>query len=293
MSAVQNAAISGFSPRLNQNPSLRRPTPRPLLPPGSPICARSVIRRQVFAAGYRSAREAWQRSALPWRLLCSWYSSCSPASVGRRSITGKVWCGYGPRSARLYGVDRTTCEPRREWRYRKSSCGRGVQAECPTLSVSGKLVNVSDRDQPIPRLRVVLLDDSSANCTVGPSILACNRFRHAANAILAQRCSSPPPDAAARYMSAWRLTMGDEGARGQRTHDLQRKSDRPAGQTGCAVKSHMRPARPEIAMPILVGAFVFAADLLRELARHGLTARNGIHLAALLWRCRNTWRRWR
>ncbi len=30
------------------------------------------------------------------------------------------------------------------------------------------------------------------------------------------------------------------------------------------------PARPEIAMPILVGAFVFAADLLRELARHGL-----------------------
>ena len=28
--------------------------------------------------------------------------------------------------------------------------------------------------------------------------------------------------------------------------------------------------RPEIAMPILVGAFVFAADLLRELARRGL-----------------------
>jgi hypoxanthine phosphoribosyltransferase len=28
--------------------------------------------------------------------------------------------------------------------------------------------------------------------------------------------------------------------------------------------------RPEIAIPILVGAFVFAADLLRELARHGL-----------------------
>lgn len=32
----------------------------------------------------------------------------------------------------------------------------------------------------------------------------------------------------------------------------------------------LRPVRPEIAMPILVGAFVFAADLLRELARYGL-----------------------
>jgi len=31
-----------------------------------------------------------------------------------------------------------------------------------------------------------------------------------------------------------------------------------------------RPVRPEVAMPILVGAFVFAADLLRELARYGL-----------------------
>ncbi len=30
------------------------------------------------------------------------------------------------------------------------------------------------------------------------------------------------------------------------------------------------PIRPEVAMPILVGAFVFAADLLRELARCGL-----------------------
>ena len=30
------------------------------------------------------------------------------------------------------------------------------------------------------------------------------------------------------------------------------------------------PMRPEIAAPILAGAFVFASDLLRALARHGL-----------------------
>src|SRR5215472_7039323 len=31
-----------------------------------------------------------------------------------------------------------------------------------------------------------------------------------------------------------------------------------------------RPVRPEVAVPVLAGAFVFAADLLRALAREGL-----------------------
>jgi hypoxanthine phosphoribosyltransferase len=69
-------------------------------------------------------------------------------------------------------------------------------------------------------------------------------------------------------MSASRVTMRDEGARGRERivfseNQIALRVKQVAGEIA------LRTVRPEIAMPILVGAFVFAADLLRELARYG------------------------
>ncbi len=44
------------------------------------------------------------------------------------------------------------------------------------------------------------------------------------------------------------------------------------------------PLRPDIAMPVLVGGFVFAADLLRALAWEGVALDARAELAALPWR---------
>jgi len=63
--------------------------------------------------------------------------------------------------------------------------------------------------------------------------------------------------------------MGNERARSRERvifseHQIGLRVKEVAGEIAS------RSVRPEIAMPILVGAFVFAADLLRELARYGL-----------------------
>ena len=63
--------------------------------------------------------------------------------------------------------------------------------------------------------------------------------------------------------------MRDEGAPG-RERIIFSESQIALRVRQVANEIALRPVRVEIAMPILVGAFVFAADLLRELARYGL-----------------------
>lgn len=72
---------------------------------------------------------------------------------------------------------------------------RAMQDGVATLSVSGRVVNVSDREQPIPRLRVVLFDDSKRELyrwTFDPGIRTLPpRGEHDFGTTL----PSPPPDA--------------------------------------------------------------------------------------------------
>jgi hypoxanthine phosphoribosyltransferase len=70
-------------------------------------------------------------------------------------------------------------------------------------------------------------------------------------------------------MSASLMTTGDESVR-RRERIIFNENQIALRVKQVAAEIALRPARPEIAMPILVGAFVFAADLLRELARHEL-----------------------
>jgi hypoxanthine phosphoribosyltransferase len=63
--------------------------------------------------------------------------------------------------------------------------------------------------------------------------------------------------------------MRDESARG-RERTIFNEDEIALRVKQVAGEIALRPVRPEIAIPILVGAFVFAADLLRQLARYGL-----------------------
>lgn len=70
-----------------------------------------------------------------------------------------------------------------------------VQDGTPILSVTGKIVNVSNRDQPIPKLRIVLLDDSKRELygwTFDPDIPP---LKPGAEGSFGTKLPSPPPDA--------------------------------------------------------------------------------------------------
>jgi hypothetical protein len=65
----------------------------------------------------------------------------------------------------------------------------------PVLSVTGDVVNVSSRDQPIPKLRVVLLDDNKRELyrwTFDPGIPP---LKPGAQGSFGTKLPSPPPDA--------------------------------------------------------------------------------------------------
>jgi hypothetical protein len=70
-----------------------------------------------------------------------------------------------------------------------------LQDGMPVLSVTGDVVNVSNRDQPIPRLSVVLLDDTRRELyrwTFDPGIPP---LKPGAQGVFGTKLSSPPPDA--------------------------------------------------------------------------------------------------
>ena len=70
-----------------------------------------------------------------------------------------------------------------------------LQGGVPVLSVTGKLVNVSSRDQAIPRLQVVLLDDSKRELyrwTFDPGMQS---LPPGSERDFGTTLSSPPPDA--------------------------------------------------------------------------------------------------
>ena len=112
------------------------------------------------------------------------------AAVHYRQTVVRLW----PASARLYaaarlpvnltGIAITNIDLRQE-----------LQDGMPILSVTGDVVNVSNRDQPIPKLRVVLLDDSKRELyrwTFDPGIPS---LKPGSRRVFDTKLPSPPPDA--------------------------------------------------------------------------------------------------
>ena len=112
------------------------------------------------------------------------------AAVHYRQTVVRLW----PGSERLYssvglpvnltGLEITNVDFRQE-----------LQGDVPVLSVTGDVVNVSDRDQAIPKLRVVLRDVSSRELyrwTFDPQIPP---LRPGSQSAFDTTLPSPPPDA--------------------------------------------------------------------------------------------------
>ncbi len=112
------------------------------------------------------------------------------AAVHYRQGVVRLW----PGSARLYGVAGLQVNPDGV-AIPQIELRRGVQDGIPTLLVSGKVVNASDRDQPVPRLRVVLFDDSKRELyrwTFDPGIRS---LPPRSERDFGTTLPSPPPDA--------------------------------------------------------------------------------------------------
>lgn len=112
------------------------------------------------------------------------------AAVHYRQGIARLW----PESSHLYGVlglpVNLTGIDIRDVGFRQE-----VQGGVPVLSVTGKLVNVSSRNQAIPHLRVVLLDDSRRELyrwTFDPGVQS---LSPGTEQDFGTTLSSPPPDA--------------------------------------------------------------------------------------------------
>jgi hypothetical protein len=118
------------------------------------------------------------------------------AAVHYRQSVVRLW----PESSRIYGaigfpVNLTGID------IRNVGLRQEVLGGVPVLSVTGKLVNISSRDQAIPALRVVLLDDSRRELyrwTFDPGVQS---LPPGTERDFGTTLSSPPPDARAANVS--------------------------------------------------------------------------------------------
>ena len=65
----------------------------------------------------------------------------------------------------------------------------------PVLSVSGKVVNISNHELPVPGLRVVLTDDTRRELYRWTFDVGVSTLKAGAESPFITRLSSPPPDA--------------------------------------------------------------------------------------------------
>jgi predicted Zn finger-like uncharacterized protein len=166
---------------------------------------REQVTKGKSAAGWRSsdaaemARTAMKNPIIQAGgviLLLILLAGIGWAAVHYRQTVVRLW----PESSRVYGaigwpVNLTGID------IRNVGLRQEVLGGVSVLSVTGKLVNVSSRDQPIPALRVVLLDDSRRELyrwTFDPGVQS---LPPGSERDFGTTLSSPPPDARVVHVS--------------------------------------------------------------------------------------------
>ncbi len=271
--------VSDARPRRNPSRNLRS---KPVAPPRTrsdaaalprrcrPPTLESVVKparpqmRPPRRSARRSAKGGVLADAIAWAALIFLAVTIGWAAVHYRQTIVELWPGVAP----LYEVVGLPVETEgialTDIAYQHE-----VEDGQPVLSVMGKVVNVSDRELPVPVIRVMLSDRSAAR-----------------NLSLDVRCRCSEPETRrgepvrhAAVQSASRSAQSQHPFRGSRRDGMsaERRERKLYSQAEIArrVKAAARniaraPLRPEIAVPVLAGAFVFAADLLRALAREGV-----------------------
>jgi predicted Zn finger-like uncharacterized protein len=125
-----------------------------------------------------------------WLALIALLGSIGWASIAYRETIASVW----PPSATLYsllgmpvnvrGVALTNISYKQEY-----------ESGQPVLSVTGKVVNVSNRDQPVPEIRVILMDDAKRELYHWTFDAGVPSLKPGAETPFTTRLSSPPADA--------------------------------------------------------------------------------------------------
>jgi len=136
------------------------------------------------------SRGAAFAQSVGWLALLVLLGSIGWASIAFRETIASVW----PPSASLYsllgmpvnvrGVALTNISYKQEY-----------ESGQPVLSVTGKIVNVSDREQPVPEIRVVLMDDAKRELYHWTFDAGVPTLKPGAETPFTTRLSSPPADA--------------------------------------------------------------------------------------------------
>jgi predicted Zn finger-like uncharacterized protein len=146
------------------------------------ISARAETRPRL--GGARFAQSAG------WAALIALIAAIGWASVQYRQTIASLW----PQSASLYaavglpvnvrGIQLTNISYQQEY-----------QDGQPVLSVTGKVVNISNRELPVPEIRVVLLDDAKHELYHWNFDAGIPTLKPGGESTFVTRLSSPPPEA--------------------------------------------------------------------------------------------------
>jgi predicted Zn finger-like uncharacterized protein len=183
-------------------PELETPIePEPVISPAAPEPAAAAAALNIGAQTYSSdvveeaeppprSRGAGLAQAVGWLALFVLLGAIGWATITYRETIASVW----PPSASLYralgmpvnvrGVTLTNISYKQEY--------EGGQ---PVLSVTGKIVNVSNREQPVPEIRVVLMDDAKRELYHWTFDAGVPTLKPGAETPFTTRLSSPPADA--------------------------------------------------------------------------------------------------
>jgi hypothetical protein len=136
---------------------------------------------------WRGARFA---QSAGWAALIVLIATIGWGSVQYRQAIASLW----PRSASLYaavglpvnvrGIQLTNIAYQQEY-----------QNGQPVLSVTGKVVNISNRELPVPEIRVVLLDDAKHELYHWNFDAGIPTLKPGGESTFVTRLSSPPPEA--------------------------------------------------------------------------------------------------
>ena len=142
------------------------------------------------AAGPRRWRGAVVAQAAGWAALVFLVAAIGWGSVQYRQTIASLW----PQSASLYaavglpvnvrGIELTNISYQQEYEDGQ-----------PVLSVTGKVVNISNRELPVPEIRVVLLDDAKHELYHWNFDAGIPTLKQGGESTFVTRLSSPPPEA--------------------------------------------------------------------------------------------------
>ena len=138
----------------------------------------------------RHSRGAAFAQSAGWAALIFFIAGIGWASVQYRQAIAGLW----PRSASLYaavglpvnirGIELTNISYQQEYEDGQ-----------PVLSVTGKVVNISNRELPVPEIRVVLLDDAKHELYHWNFDAGIPTLKPGGESTFVTRLSSPPPEA--------------------------------------------------------------------------------------------------